>query len=61
MSDIVLVSDAHTESNNNGEGVIDTAGEIGRIAVVPVSANAIGVTIAMRIAIAATREVRDIE
>jgi hypothetical protein len=55
-----LISEATIVSSNNGLGVIDTAGEIGKISD-PVSANTAGVTILMRIASVATREIRDID
>jgi hypothetical protein len=60
VREIVLISEATIVSSNNGLGVIDTAGEIGKISD-PVSANAAGVTILMRIASVATREIRDID
>lgn len=58
---IVLISDAPTVSRSNGLGVIDTAGEIGKVSVVPESANTAELTILMKIAIVATSEIRDIE
>lgn len=55
-----MISEAAIVSSNNGLGVIDTAGEIGKISD-PDSANAEGVIILKRIAIVATIEIRDID